>query len=234
MADNTLQDIADAAEALCDPRQNSEARYEWDANRHKKPIDPHRTIVPGLIQQLRDSAEPGVDGEAGGAGGPESVPVAIDAVSLLAAISYGTKARAIRWGIDLSQRRTVEDHIRGLVGAAARRPHDDQRVLRSELTSWMWQAEIVTGWRTPPRELLAPCPQCEARGTLLAYASEANPQARCVGCGARWAQEPVRNEGHIGLLAEHVIDYRRRSGESMAAARAAAVTARRRREGRAA
>lgn len=230
MAD-TLTDINDAADALCQPRQHTEPRYEWDPNRHRKPIEPHRTVVAGLIQQLRDLAEPGVDGEPGGRGGPESVPVAIDAVSLLAAITFGVKRRTTMWAVDTTRRTTVEDHLRGLVGVVTRRPHDDQRVLRSELRSWQWQAEIITGWRTPPRELLAPCPKCDARGTLLAYADEANPQARCVGCGAKWAQEPGRDEGHIGILAEHVVAYRRRSGESMAAARRAAVETRRRRDG---
>lgn len=229
---DTLQDIADASSALCDPRQHAEPRWEWDANRNRKPLPPHRTTVPGLIEQLRDQAEPGVDGEAGGTGGPKSVPVAIDAVSLLAAISFGAELRAKRWGVNLDERRTAEEHIRGLVGLAGRRSSDDQLEFRRELRSWTWQAEIITGWRTPPRELVAPCPQCGARGTLLAYAAEDNPRARCVGCGAAWAEIPDRDEGSIRILAEHVIAYQRQADATGAAARAAAVTDRRRREGR--
>ncbi|WP_346179638.1 hypothetical protein, partial [Streptomyces cuspidosporus] len=60
---DTLQDIAEAAHALTDARQHLEPRWEWDANRNRKPLPPHRTTVPGLIQQLRDHAEPGVDGD---------------------------------------------------------------------------------------------------------------------------------------------------------------------------
>lgn len=233
MAD-TLQDIADAAQALTDPRQHAEPRWEWDTNRNRKPLPPHRTTIPGLIQQLRDQAEPGVDGDAGGAGGPKSVPVAIDAVSLLASISLGAAMRAKQWGVNLDERTTPEEHIRGLVGLAGRRTSDEQHELRRELRSWQWQSEIITGWRTPPRELVAPCPQCGARGTLLAYAAEDNPRARCVGCGAAWAELPQHDEGSIRILAEHVVAYQRQAGVTMAAARAAAVADRRRREGRAA
>lgn len=231
---DTLQDIADAAQALTDPRSNAEPRFEWDANRNRKPLKPHVTTVPGLIQQLREQAEPGVDGDAGGAGGPKSVPVAIDAVSLLASIGLGAAMRAKQWGVNLDERLTAEDHIRGLVGLASRRTSDEQIELRRELRSWQWQAEIITGWRTPPRELVAPCPQCGARGTLLAYAAEDNPRARCVGCGANWAEIPQHDEGSIRILAEHVIAYQRQAGTTMAAARAAAVAERRRREGKAA
>lgn len=231
---DTLQDIADASSALCDPRSHAEPRWEWDTNRNKKPLKPHITTIPGLIQQLRDQAEPGVDGEAGGAGGPKSVPVAIDAVSLLASISLGAAMRAKTWGINLDERTTPEQHIRGLVGLAGRRTSDEQLELRRELRSWQWQAEIITGWRTPPRELVAPCPRCSARGTLLAYAAEDNPRARCVACGAGWAEIPQRDEGSIRILAEHVVAYQRHAGVTMAAARTAAVADRRRREGKAA
>lgn len=231
---DTLTDIAEAAQALTDPRSHAEPRWEWDANRNRKPIKPHITTVPGLIQQLRDQAEPGVDGEAGGAGGAKSVPVAIDAVSLLASISFGAAMRAKQWGVNLDERTTPEEHIRGLVGLASRRNSDEQIELRRELRSWAWQAEIITGWRTPPRELVAPCPQCGSRGTLLAYAAEDNPRARCVGCGAAWAEIPQRDEGSIRILAEHVVAYQKQAGTTMAAARTAAVAERRRREGRAA
>jgi Zn ribbon nucleic-acid-binding protein len=231
---DTLTDIADTGDELTNPHSHSEPRWEWDTNRNRKALPPHRTTVPGLIQQLREQAEPGVDGDQGGAGGPRSVPVAIDAVSLLAAISFGAELRAKRWGVNLDERTTPEDHIRGLVGLAGRRSSDEQIELRRELRSWVWQAEIITGWRTPPRELIAPCPQCNARGTLLAYAAEDNPRARCVGCGAGWAEIPQRDEGSIRILAEHVIAYQRQRGTTMAEARTTAVTERRRREGKAA
>lgn len=227
-----LDDILEACDALCQPRLNKAARWGWDDQRHKKSLDPWETTQPGLIQQLRDMAEPGCDGEPGGRGGPESVPVAIDAVSLLAAITFGARMRAAQWGVNLSQRASVEDYLRGLVGAVGRRPHDDARVLRSELRSWAWQAEIVTGWRTPPKDLPAPCPQCEAPvGNLLAYADPTNPRAKCLACGARWAEAPERDEGSIRVLGEHVNGYAGKSMAERKRLRAEAVTERRRRNG---
>jgi hypothetical protein len=232
---DTLADIVDAGDALTNPRQHAEPRYEWDHNRHRKPLDPHRTVVPGLVQQLRELAEEGASN--GDDTGVRSVPGssppgAFDAVSLLAAITFGAAWRVERIG--LKSRDTAEGNIRALVGEAGRLDSDTQREIRAELRSWQRQSEILTGWRTPPRELLAPCPQCNARGALLAYADEDNPRARCTACDASWAEIPHAGEGSIRVLAAHVIAYQKRAGLTMAAARAAAVTDRRRREGRAA
>lgn len=229
-----LQDIYDASSALTEPRSNSEPRWTWDTNRNRKPLPPHVTTVPGLIQQLREVAEPGAGGDGGGSTGPGSVPVTLSAVSLLAAISFGAKFRAKRWQVNLDERTTPEDHIRGLVGMAARRPSGDQDELARELRSWTWQAEIVTGWRSPPRSLPAPCLQCGARGTLLAYAHEDNPRAKCVECGASWAEIPHEDEGSIRILADHVTRYTARAGLTSAQIRTAAVEARRKRSGEAA
>lgn len=229
-----LQDIADAASALCDGKEHSEPRWEWDRNRNKKPLEPHKTIVPGLIQQLRDNQEPGGSGDSGGSGGPDTVPVALTAVSLLQSIEYGSRFRASAWGVAPGQRRQAEDFVRGLVGASPSRPSDDQFELRSELTSWMYQAEIICGWRLPPRELPAPCPLCDARGTLMAYPDAENPKARCVGCGSRWAEvpNPRFSEGSIRILAEHVIAYERMTLAERRVSRSSAVAARLRREGK--
>lgn len=302
---NTIQDIADAVEALTDPHQHSEPRYDDDG----KPAKPHVTIVRGLIEQLRTEAEPGNDGGQGGTGGRESVPVAIDAVSLLGAIEYGSARRltgAIERGAHVERRRGAEDCLRALVGIAGQFPHSRTRVdpyicsgcvirarpgdpaddpywaefvdrsssrsaltpgevdallaearqgcapnrvdlehwapchrceptvqteLLSEARSWMWQAEIITGWRTPPRMLPAPCPACEAKGTLLAYADPDNPQAKCTGCGAQWAQDCDEDVKPIGLLAAHVIAYAGKTADERAKARTEAVEERRRRDG---
>lgn len=232
---DTLTDIFDSAEALTDPRSHAEPRYEWDHNRHRKPLDPHRTVVPGLIQQLRELAEEGASNsdESGVRSVPSSSPPgAFDAVSLLAAITFGAAWRVERVG--LKARDTAESNIRAVVGEATRLDSDSQREIRAELRSWRRQAEVLTGWRTPPRELVAPCPQCNARGSLLAYADEDNPRARCTTCDASWAEIPHADEGSIRVLAAHVIAYQKRSGTTMAAARSAAVAERRRREGYAA
>jgi Zn ribbon nucleic-acid-binding protein len=265
MGTDLLVEIAEAAEMLCDPRSHREPRWTWDEHRNRKPLDPHITTVPGLIQQLRHVAEPGNDGADGGRGGRESVPVAIDAVSLLSSIGHGSAQRiidAIRGGHRIDQRPDPEGRIRALVGIAATLPANRTRVdpytcptcfagadrehwvpchrcqpttqaeLARELRSWQWQAEIITGWRTPPRELAAPCPNCEAKGTLLAYAHPDNPSARCVGCGAQWSQEPGPGQGHIGVLSQHVIDYTDRARRQNTEARTRAVAERQRREGK--
>lgn len=229
---DTLTDIAEAGDALTNPREHAEPRYLDDEHGNPKPAKPYKTIVPGLIQQLRDQAEPGADGESGGRGGPESVPVAIDAVSLLAAIGFGARRRAVDWGLDLTRRPTAEAQIRGLVGTASRRNSDEQAALCAELRSWQWQAEIITGWRTPPKELLAPCPSCDARGTLLAHPEPANSTARCVGCGQKWSERPEGSEGHIGLLARHVIAYQDMGYDERREYRRLAVERRRRAEGK--
>jgi hypothetical protein len=216
-----LLDIQDAADTLCNPRPHAEPRYEWDANRHRRPLDPHRTVVPGLVQQLRDLAEPGVDGEAGSGGGLESCPVAIDAVSLLQSIEFGAAWRCQRQG--LKRRADAEAHIRALVGVADQLDYDERQDLRRELRSWQHQAEVLAGWKTPARELLAPCMACDARGSLLARAD--GSAAWCTACGERW------DEATVGVLARHVASYRARSAAAAREARARAVAERRRREG---
>lgn len=224
-----LTDIADAAEALTDPRSHAEPRHEWNASRHKRALDPHRTVVPGLIQQLRDLAEEGTPSSDGmGVRSiPESRPPgAFDAVSLLAAISFGAAWRMFgpkdEGGLGLPARPDAEGNIRALVGAAPTVDSDLQRDIRRELQSWQRQAEVILGWRQPPIELVAPCPvvdidghgtPCGARGTLLA--DREGKGARCVKCGSWWSEE----EGNIQILFRHVAEYR-------AASKAAADRAR--------
>lgn len=222
---DTLADIAEAADALTDPRHHAEPRWEWDANRNRKPLPAHRTTVPGLIQQLRDATEPGESAESSGGSTAGLLPGDINAVSLLASIEHGARWRCLAWGV--AGRTTAEDHIRGLVGAVGRRNSDEAIELRAELQSWRRQAEVITGWRTPSRPLNAPCPACDANGSLLARVDAEDPSAVCTACGERWDAET------IGILARHVIDYQEKSAASRAAARLRAVQDRRRREGRA-
>jgi hypothetical protein len=222
-----LADIADASEALCDPHPHAEPRYEWDANRNRKPIAPHRTVVPGLIQQLRELAEegtPAADGM-GVRSIPESRPPgAFDAVSLLAAISFGAAWRMSgprdEGGLALAARPDPEGNVRALVGAAPTLDSDLQRDIRHELQSWQRQAEVILGWRQPPIELVAPCPvvdidghgtPCGARGTLLA--DRDGKGARCVKCGAFW------DETSVGVLLGHVQAYTDQSRRAAEAAR---------------
>ncbi len=220
---DTFADITDAASALTDPRQHAEPRWEWDVNRNRKALPPHRTIVPGLIQQLRDAVEPGESSEGSGGNTAGLLPGDINAVSLLASIEHGSRWRCLDWGV--AGRTTAEDHIRGLVGAVSKRTSDEAFELLSELRSWQRQAEVITGWRTPSRPLNAPCPACDANGSLLARVDAEDPSAVCTACAERWDSET------IGLLARHVIDYQEKAATTRAAARQRAVTERRRREG---
>jgi hypothetical protein len=251
-----IQEIKDAVDALTNPRQHTEPRHEWTEQRNKRPLEPWRTIVPGLIQQLRDLAEPGVDGDTGGRGGAESCPVAIDAVSLLAAIGHGTAKRitdSAKRGYRVERQPTTEDDLRALIGLADYLPSGrnrtdpyqcegcatvahwnpchtcqptTQRELAAELRAWQHQAEVIAQWRTPAQPLPAPCPECDARGALLARADGAAAAGWCTACSTRW-----ESEAEVAILARHVADYVRRSGEASREARARAVGERRRREG---
>lgn len=213
--DRLLADIAEHADALTDPRPHVEV-LAADSGRGK-PVR-RSTVVPGLLAQLAGAAEPGVDGQTGGHGGAESCPVTIDAVSLHAAISYGAAKRILDH--NLTPRPTVESNVRAVVGLAGDLDSDELRQVRDELGSWRRQAEVITGWRTPARELPAPCPSCETKGTLLARV-DPRQEAWCVACGARWGVDEV------GVLARHVSAYRARAEDASAAARTAAVVRRR-------
>ena len=146
-----LGDIAEHAEALCDPRHHFEPIYGWSPSRNRIVVDRHRTVVPGLLAQLEELAEPGADGQAGGHGGMESCPAAIGPVSLLAAVTFGAAYRCSE--CDVAVRDTVAANIRALVGVAGRLDSDRQDILCRELCSWRRQAEILTGWRTPATSL---------------------------------------------------------------------------------
>lgn len=205
--DRLLTDIADAADALTDPYQLRSPRHYWDEQRHKKPLDDHVVTMPGLIQQLREMTEPGSGEEGPGVRAiPDSrPPLAIDAVSLLAAIEYGAAKRCL--DLRVAVRDSAESNIRALVGHARQMDHDPLRVVLAELRSWRTQAEVICRWRTGAVELIAPCPAllddgrvCGARGSLLA-----NPDthaARCVTCGTEWAPDQFE------LLAGHVRRHR--------------------------
>lgn len=215
------EDIAEAADALTNPSHHAEPRYEWDANRNKKPIKPHITVVPGLIQQLREALEPSSGGDDTGVHTvPESRPPGdFNAVNLLASITYGVLRRLTDppardgkpfGGLGQQPRSTPEENINAIVGALNRADHDTLRAIAAELRSWRWQAEVITKWREPAIQLVAPCPAtnidaegsaCGARGTLLAQPDA--KAARCTGCGTTWDEDA----GTMRMLIRHVQDY---------------------------
>lgn len=221
-----LDQIADHIEALCDPHHHAEPRWEWDHNRHRKQIAPHRTTVPGLIQQLRDlTGELAAMADSGTRTIPNSTPPgAFDAVSLLASIGFGAAWRCHHLGME--DRGQPEANLRAVVGALAGIDHDTRHQIRNELGSWRRQAEVITGWRTPAIELPAPCPvvDCGARGALLARADGDHAEAWCTSCGTKWSGD---TRPSIDILARHVADYREHADRANADARAQAVAERR-------
>lgn len=211
-----LADIRDAASALADAREHREPRgHTWDSNRNKKTLDPHKTIIPGLIQQLRDLAEPGSGSDSPGArSAPESRPPGnLEAVSLLASIELGVGRKQVEYRDlfraypqllrTLERRDNAESNMRGLVGVADALDYNRQDDLARELKSWRRQAAILCRWEDGAVELVAPCPAeldsgrlCGARGSLRVSAT--TEAAWCKTCAALW--EPDQT----GSLFEHV------------------------------
>lgn len=197
-----LADIAEAADALTDSRQNVEPIHDADEHRNKRMRRVYVTTIPGLIQQLRDAAEPGATGDSNGVRSiPDSrPPLALNAVSLLTAIEYGAARRCLALGV--ATRDTVEATIRMFVGDASQWDSGAQANLAAELRSWRVQAEVITQWRCEPVELCAPCPAevepgwiCGARGTLLADPDTG--AARCVTCGTKWSPDDAAAKGGL-------------------------------------
>ncbi len=154
---DVIQAIADEVEHLADPRQHSEPRWYWDVQRHRKPLEPHRTTVPGLVEQLRQLAQPGASVEAGSNGYNESAPAAVDAVSLLGSIEFGSYRRltdAIERGARVERRRGAEACLRALVGIAGQFPYRRDRV-----NPYRCQLCVAAGRRGD--EIYAPCRACE-------------------------------------------------------------------------
>lgn len=218
-----LADIAESADALTDSRQHRESRHGWDHNRHRQELADHITVIPGLIQQLRDLAEPGTGEEGPGARSiPDSrPPVDLDAVSLLHAIEYGAAKRVLDLG--LAVRDSAESNLRAIVGAASQQSSDVQQSIAREVRSWHMQAEVICRWRTGAVDLRSPCPatvldprtgserQCGAR-TVVANAD--TYAAWCVTCGAEWSPDEFED------LCKRLRDYHDRSRADADAVRA--------------
>lgn len=156
MAD-VLQALKDEVDDLTNPRQHSEPRWEWDANRNKKPLPPHVTTVPGLVQQLRELAEPGADGDQGGAGGSHSVPLRLSATSLYGSIAFGSVRRlndAIERGARVERRSGPEDCLRALVGIAGQFPYR-----RDDVDPYKCERCVNNGRRGD--QMHSPCTACE-------------------------------------------------------------------------
>jgi hypothetical protein len=186
---------------------------QWTPNRHEATPRTHQWRHPSLLNQLRQMAAPAIHGQLFGTihTTPGSVPAAnLDAIEAIERITFEVHAwhNRITWRI----RPTLEDELRGCVGAAGALDPPTQTEVAEAVQSWWTLARFTTGWRTTDRDrdktTPAPhtgtgsCLRCGQMGTLRIrpYAR----MARCAGCGARWTPDT------IGLLAEHLAAERGR------------------------
>jgi len=194
---NLLADIADAADDLTEPHQHLEPIYEWTAQRNRRQVRVHRVRLPSLLDQLAAMFAPGSAGEQGGRGVPGSrPPLRLDAVSVHSFIGAGAARWA--WSLRLEIRDTTASTIRGLVGAAGVMDSDTQVSLLGELCQWRHQAQVLTGWKTPPYRPFVACPLCDRVGGLRVHLG--TQTAACVRCWATWTPDTV------GVLAAHVLE----------------------------
>jgi hypothetical protein len=209
-----LQDIAEVADELTDSRQHVERIHDRDpTHRNKKLTRVWMTTVPSLLDQLAEAVIPGesyVEDEATRQGFGPRPPARLDAVDRLLAI----EAAAARWcvSLHLQLRDDPTGNIRSLVGASATMDSDTQTSLLSELRSWRSWAATVTGWESPPHAPRAPCPICDARGSLRMRLDRRT--GCCMQCGSAWDTDTIT------LLASYVTQHMART---IKAARAAGI-----------
>lgn len=210
MTVDILADLRDCCDALTEPYQSRSPRWEWDHNRHRKPLPDHVVTLPGLLQQLADMAYPGRPTESGDfvmRPIPGSrPPLQLRAVSAHAHITIGIVRWC--WSLQLELRDTAESNLRQVLAAAGRQDRETQIALLDEVRSWRRQAEVITGWRDPDPELQVPCPGCGERGLRVSIADRT---ARCTNCRTRWAEDEDIDAGiySIGVLGRHIAAYQR-------------------------
>lgn len=209
MSVDILTDLRDTADTLTNPYQHREPRWEWDHNRHRKPLPPHEVTLPGLLAQLGDMAYPG--GQADDTASTRSVPRSRPPGNPKAITAYLDIHIAVaRWHMMLCivMRDTIESSVRQLLGRVATEPSDVQAELLADMRRWRYTCEIVTRWRDPDPQLQAPCPadRCGERALRVNLAERT---ARCVACGSRWAENVDEAAGiySIGVLARHIQTY---------------------------
>jgi hypothetical protein len=209
-----MADIADSADELTNPMRIVERIPDTNPYRHKRLRRVWIVTLPSLLDQLAQAIRPGesyVEDETT-RGAFASRPAArLDAVDRFLAIEAG----AAMWCATARLQLRVDPagNIRALVGAAPNLDSGRQRDLRSDLRAWRTWAATVTGWEHPPHVPRAPCPLCDAKGTLRMRLDRNT--ACCMACGSAW---DVTN---IGLLTEHIKIYRAEAERAAHRARAA-------------
>lgn len=218
-APDLLADIAEAADELTNPMYSIERIPDINAYRHKRLRRTWTITLPSLLDQLAAAIVPGeayTEDEVSRAAFASRPAARLDAIDRLLAIEAGAATWCTR--TILKPRDDPASNIRALVGAAPVMASGDQRTLARDLRSWRTWAATVTGWEHPPHAPRAPCPLCDARGTLRIRL--AKQTGCCMACGSDW------DESNIGLLTGHITRYLHTSRAAATAQRAAAVSTR--------
>ena len=182
-----LADLADDVRELTEPRTHSEMRelVKVDGHKRTRVRERHTETHPSLLESLRQAARPGQTGEATSMGGFESRPPAdLEPIRVLRAIEAG----ADHWCNLLGRpRATLNGQLAALVGA----DHTDQQlaVIHREVSRWVREARIATGWDAPSTVLNVPCPNCWARNTLTVNGDL--DHARCAKCRQEWGPDMI-------------------------------------------
>lgn len=189
MTRDPLTELADVVQDLVGPIRHTE-RYEV---RHGRQVihRTHRQVLPGYIQQLREATadhaiDIGFDGKPAFTSKP---PVNLDAID-----RYVTIQREIYsyWHVNGN---TLEQDLRGLVGAIAEYDPPTQRHVAALAARWLTWCKVVTGWSSAAWRPNVACPHCDARN-LRVRLDEGT--AFCAACGDAW--EP----GTLGILAAQI------------------------------
>ncbi|MEO3922696.1 hypothetical protein ABGB07_02255 [Micromonosporaceae bacterium B7E4] len=216
MSDDRYLTLADLADELTDSRQHVERIPYWDSNRNRK-HHVHRTTMPGLLQQMADLMLPGADPDAG-SGKPGSRPPG-NWAALADHTAITIEVTRWCWDLRLDIRGTVEGNLRQLVGASM--DGDTRARFEKDVRRWHRTAQTVTGWRTPPTEVRAPCPgwddtRDQECGRRTIRVNLAESEGYCSSCGTSW------DAATIGLLGETVRAYNAAAAADATVARARA------------
>jgi hypothetical protein len=199
-----LQTIAEAVDALTNPIRHTERIFDRDLHRNRRLRRVWVVTLPSLLDQLALAMYPGevyVEDQGHTRTVPRSMAAArIEAVSALLQIDVGAAMWMRRAGLHL--RATTTHNLRGLVGAQISDP-----ALRRDVNRWLGWATTLTGWERPPWTPQAPCPGC---GNYTLRVRLDRRTATCVSetCDHWW------DETNIGLLAEHVRQWREHAGDA--------------------
>lgn len=198
-----LADLADSINQLVEPRHVTEHVEQRVTDQHvtrsgkirvrsRQMRTAHTVTLPGLVQALREAAEPGATEQAGSTGAAfESRPAAeLEPLAVLRDITEEASTYARAFGA-LDKGKSLTKTLHALVGAH----HTDEQLrnLTIDAARWVRRAKQATGEEAAPITLGDRCPYCGRRGLVVSGDLQT---ARCVRCGDSWSHDT------IGLLAD--------------------------------